>query len=78
MATIPLTIAVYFFFSSGDSGFVGVIPTRPKFLRLNNTYQTKPNAIPIAAIKNPPWKFLTFKNCCRMIGEINAPKFTDI
>jgi dipeptide/tripeptide permease len=45
---------------------------------LNNTYQTKPNAIPIAAIKNPPWKFLTFKNCCRMIGEINAPKLTDM
>ena len=77
-AIIAAMIILYFFFSVGESGFVGFIPTLPKFLRLNNMYQIKPNAIPIAAIKNPPWKFLTFMKCCKIIGETSAPKLTDI
>ncbi|CAC6996582.1 Uncharacterised protein [Staphylococcus aureus] len=75
--TLPI-IRPYFFFSAGVNGLVGFIPTLPKFLRLKSTYHTKPNAIPTAAIKNPPWKFLTLTKCCKIIGDNNAPILTDI
>ena len=53
-ATMIPTINPYFFFYSEDSGLVGFIPTEPKFFLLKIIYHTKPNAIPIAAIKKPP------------------------
>ena len=77
-ATIATIINVYFFFSSAVSGLVGCMPTWPNVLRLNKIYQTNPKAIPIAAIKKPPWKLFTSKKFCKIIGEMSAPKLTDM
>ena len=41
-------------------------------------YHTNPNAIPIAAIKNPPWKLPVPTKWFKINGEINPPILTDI